>query len=76
MADDRRLDLLDDLAGDGETSASPTRGLYSVPPLASAAYAWASWSGVTITSPWPMAAITASPGCQWQPSWQSSYSIC
>ena len=33
----------------GDTSASPIRGLYSVPPLARAAYALASWTGVTVT---------------------------
>ena len=46
----------------GEISASPMRWLYRVPPLASAAYALANCSVVTSTSPWLMAAFTASPG--------------
>ena len=37
VPDDRRLDPLHHLRRSGEISASPIRGLYSVPPLASAA---------------------------------------
>ena len=45
----------------GDTMALPTRGSQRVPPLAMAAYARASCSGVTMVSPWPIAKFTASP---------------
>ena len=41
-----------------------TRGWYRIPPLANAAYADASCSGVTTRSPWPTARFAPSPGSQ------------
>ena len=45
----------------GLTIALATRGSKRVPPLANAAYARASWSGVTTVLPWLIAKLTVSP---------------
>ena len=45
----------------GDCTSSPRWGVTTVPPLAIVAYATASWSGVTCTSPCPTARLSLSP---------------
>src|SRR4051794_37340947 len=56
----------------GSTTARPSPGSQSVPPLTSAEYAVASGSGVTVVSPCPIARLAASPTWERQPSEQFS----
>ena len=42
-------------------TASPTCGRTTLPPLMSAEYATASWSGLTCSAPWPIARLIVWP---------------
>ena len=69
LAAHARRKLLHHRAVDDST-ARTICGWYSVPPLASAAYASASWSSVTVVAPCPMAAFSAEAELELPPLWQ------